>query len=149
VLLHDGQLERATTVYRCAVDAARRVRHTMALFQAQAGLAALHRFHGRDGDAVDAATEALALYEASAFPRFRNRIHPTADLRACAALCCEVLAVIAAERADHAQAATLLRRADGLRDGPCIAVPPLLQHDVARARESTSAALGVDALHAR
>ena len=147
VLLHDGQLERAEAVYQCALDAARRVRHTMALFQAQAGLAALHRFHGRDDDAVDAATEALALYEAGAFPRFRNRIDPTADLRACAALCCEVLAVIAAERAEFEQAAMLLRRADRLRNGPCIAVPSLLQHDVARARESTTAALGADALH--
>ena len=147
VLLHDGQLERAETVYRSALEAARRVRHTMALFQAQAGLAALHRFQGRDGDAVDAATEALALYDAHGFPRFRNRIDPTADLRACAALCCDVLAVIAAERADQGQAAMLLRRADGLRDGPYIAVPSLLQHDIARARTSTSAEVGDEALH--
>jgi predicted ATPase/DNA-binding SARP family transcriptional activator/tetratricopeptide (TPR) repeat protein len=149
VLLHDGQLEQAATVYRCALDAARRVRHTMALFQAQAGMAAVHRVHGRDGDAVDAATEALALYDADRFPRFRNRIDPTADLRACAALCCEVLAVIAAERAEFEQAAMLLRRADMLCNGPCIAVPSLLQRDVAQARTSTTAALGAEALHAR
>ena len=45
VLLHDGQLERAETMYQRALDSARRVRHTMVIFQAQAGMAALHRLH--------------------------------------------------------------------------------------------------------
>ncbi len=45
VLLHDGQLERAEAVYQRALESARRVRHTMVIFQAQAGMAALHRLH--------------------------------------------------------------------------------------------------------
>ena len=48
----------------------------MVIFQAQAGLAALHRLHGRDDAAVAAATEALELYRADGFRRFRNRIDP-------------------------------------------------------------------------
>ena len=86
VLLHDGQLQRAETMYQRALESARRVRHTMVIFQAQAGMAALHRLHRRDDAAVDAATEALELYRAGGFRRFRNRIDPTADLRAAAAV---------------------------------------------------------------
>ena len=112
VLLHDGQLERAEAVYQRALDSARRVRHTMVLFQAQAGLAALHRLHRRDDAAVEAATEALELYRADGFRRFRNRIDPTTDLQAAAAVCCEVLAAIAAERDEPERAATLLGHAD-------------------------------------
>ena len=56
-------------------------------------MAALHRLHGRDDAAVEAATEALELYRAGGFRRFRNRVDPTADLPAAAAACCEVLAV--------------------------------------------------------
>ena len=85
VLLHDGQLERAEAVYQRALESARRVRHTLVMFQAQAGLAALHRLHGRDDAAVAAATEALELYRAGGFRRFRNRIDPKADLQAAAA----------------------------------------------------------------
>ena len=59
VLLHDGQRARAEAVFEVALDSARRVRHTMVLFQAQAGLAAIHRLHGRHDAAVAAASEAL------------------------------------------------------------------------------------------
>ena len=71
----------------------------MVIFQAQAGMAALHRLHGRDDAAVEAATEALELYRAGGFRRFRNRVDPTADLRRAAACAATVLAVVAAERA--------------------------------------------------
>ncbi len=98
VLLHDGQLDRAEAVYGHALESARRVRHTMVIFQAQAGMAALHRLQRRDNAAVDAATEALDLYRAGGFRRFRNRIDPAADLLAAAAVSCAVLAVIAADR---------------------------------------------------
>jgi tetratricopeptide (TPR) repeat protein len=144
-LLHDGQLERAEIVYERALDSARRVRHTMALFQAQAGMAALHRLHRRDDDPVDASTESLELYRADGFPRFRNRIDPTADLRAAAALSCEVLAVIAADREQPEQAATLLGQADSLRAETGVGIPDLLQADVARARDGAITAIGRDA----
>ena len=91
-------------------SSARRVRHTMVIFQAQAGMAALHRLHRRDDDAVAAATEALELYRAGGFRRFRNRIDPTTDLDAAAAVCCEVLAAIAAERDEPERAATCSAR---------------------------------------
>ena len=148
VLLHDGQLERAETVYERALDSARRVRHTMVLFQTQAGLAALHRLHQRDDDAIDAATEALELYRAGGFRRFRNRVDPTADLRTAAAVCCEVLAVIAAEREEPERSAAMLGQADGLRNDTGVGIPAFLQHDVARAREASIVALGRDAFGA-
>jgi hypothetical protein len=145
VLLHDGQLERAGAVYERALESARRVRHTMVIFQAQAGMAALHRLHRRDDDALDAATEALELYRAGDFRRFRNRIDPTADLRVAAALSCDVLAVIAADRKEAERSATLLGHADGLRDGTGGGTPAFVRQDVARAREAAIAALGHDA----
>ena len=40
------------------------------------GWPSLHRLHGRDDAAVAAATEALELYRAGGFRRFRNRIDP-------------------------------------------------------------------------
>jgi tetratricopeptide (TPR) repeat protein len=141
VLLHDGQLERAEAVYQRALDSARRVRHTMALFQAQAGLAALHRLHRRDDDAVAAATEALELHRADDFPKFRNRIDPKTDLQATAAVCCEVLAAIAAERDEPERAGRLLGDADRLRSESGVGVPAFLRDDVARTREAVVAAL--------
>ena len=47
VLLYDGQRARAETVFEVALGSARRVRHVMVLFQAQAGLAAINWLHGR------------------------------------------------------------------------------------------------------
>ena len=111
VLLHDGQMERAEAVYQRALDSARRVRHTMVIFQAQAGFAVLHRLHRRDDAAVEAASEALELHRADDFRKFRNRIDAKTDLQACAAVCCEVLAAIAAER-DEPE-----RRRDAARAG--------------------------------
>jgi predicted ATPase/DNA-binding SARP family transcriptional activator len=148
VLLHDGQLERAEATYQRALDSARRVRHTMVIFQAQAGIAALHRLHGRDAAASGAATESLELYRAGGFPRFRNRVDPTADLRAAAALCCEVLAVVAAERGQLEQTSTLLGQADALRIDTGADTPTVLQPDVIHARKVAMAGLGADACRA-
>jgi hypothetical protein len=133
-LLHDGQLERAEVIDRRALEGARRVQHTMVIFQAQAGLAALHRLHHRDAEAVDAATEALDLYRADGFRRFRNRIDPTKDLQAAAAVCWEVLAAVAAERGEADNAATMLDHADRLREESGVVVPAFLRDDVAAAR---------------
>ena len=144
VLLHDGQLERAEATYQRALDSARRVRHTMVIFQAQAGIAALHRLHGRDAAASEAATESLELYRAGGFPRFRNRVDPTADLRAAAALCCDVLAVVAAERGQLEQTSTLLGQADTLRIDTGADTPTVLQPDVIHARKEAMAGLGAD-----
>jgi predicted ATPase/DNA-binding SARP family transcriptional activator len=148
-LLHDGQLDRAERVYQRALESARRVRHPMVIFQAQAGMAALHRLHRRDDAAADAANEALDLYRSGGFRRFRNRIDPTADLLAAAAVSCAVLAVIAAEREGPERAATLLGQADGLRnDTGVVSTLALLQPDVAQARDAVIAALGDDAFRA-
>jgi predicted ATPase len=125
VLLHDGQLDRAEAVYRRTLESARRVRHTLVIFQAQAGLAALHRYHGRNDEAVAAASEALDLFREDDFRRFRNRIDPEADLQAGAALCSEVLAAIASERDEPERAATLREQAERLRADSGLAIPTL------------------------
>jgi predicted ATPase len=140
VLLHDGQRERAEAIYQRALDSARRVRHTMVIFQAQAGLAALHRLAGSDDPAIEAATEALELYRADGFRRFRNRIDPTKDLQAAAAVCWEVLAAIAAEQDDPERAATLLGHADDLRSESGVEVPVFHRADVIRTREAVALA---------
>ena len=142
VLLQDGQLARAEAVYQQAVDSARRVRHEMVLFQALAGLAALHRLHGRNDAAVEAGAEAVQIYRAGGFRRFRNRIHPTADLQAAAAVGCVVLASVAAERDEPEPAAVLLGQAERLRADAGVEVPTFQLDDLARAREVTAAALG-------
>ena len=115
------------------------------VIQAQAGLAALHRLHRRDDAAVEAGTDALALYRADGFRRFRNRIDPKSDLQAAAALCCEVLAAIAAERDEPERAATLLGHAGRLRHESGVEVPAFQREDVVGAREAALAALGAGA----
>jgi predicted ATPase/DNA-binding SARP family transcriptional activator len=142
VLIHEGQFDRAEATYQRALDSARRVRHTMVLFQAQSGLAVLHRRRGRDDLAVDAAAEALALYRAADFRRFRNRIDPKADLQAAAATCCEVLAAIAAERDEPEEAAVLLGTADHLRRASGLPLPAFQLDDVEGARAAAARALG-------
>jgi predicted ATPase/DNA-binding SARP family transcriptional activator len=144
VLLHDGQRARAESVFEGALDSARRVRHTMVLFQAQAGMAAIHRLHGRRDAAASSATEALELYRAGGFRRFRNRVDPTSDLDAAAALCCEVLAVTLIEGNEPKRAATLFAEADRLRVESGVEIPALLADDVTRAREAALAASASD-----
>jgi len=142
VLLHDGQVDRAEVAYRRSLDAARRVRHIMVLFAAQAGMAVLHRLGGRDDDAVEAADEALELYRAHGFRQFRNRIDPKTDLQTAAAVCYEVLAAISAERDEPEQTATLLGRAEHLRVVSGVSVPEFMHDDVGEARRAATAALG-------
>jgi len=148
VLLHDGQAARAEVAYQRSLDAARRVRHLMVLFAAQAGMAVLHRLHRRDDAAVEAATESLELHRAHGFRQFRNRIDPKTDLQTAAAVCYEVLAAIAAERDEPERAATLLGQAEHLRVDSGVEVPAFLQEDVGEARRAAMAALGDDAFAA-
>jgi tetratricopeptide (TPR) repeat protein len=126
VLLHDGQWDRAEVVLRRALESARRVRHTMVVFQAQAAMAALHRLRGRDDDALAAATEALDLYEAGGFRRFRNRIDPTRDLLAAAAVSSEVLGAIQAERDEPALAGSFREQAERWRREAGVEAPPFV-----------------------
>jgi tetratricopeptide (TPR) repeat protein len=145
VLLLDGQRARAESVFQHALDSARRVRHTMVLFQAQAGLAAIHWLAGRSDDAVAAASEALEIYRAGGFRRFRNRVHPTSDLEAAAAVCCEVLAASLAQVGDSNEAAAMLTDADRLRAESGVEVPGYLFDVVAAARSAACAAAATDA----
>jgi tetratricopeptide (TPR) repeat protein len=140
VLLHDGQLDRAEVVYAQALESARRVRHTMVLFQALTGTAVLQRLHGRDASA--AGTEALELYRAGGFRRFRNRVDPKTDLQATASVCCGLLAAIAAERHEPERAAVLLGRAERLRTDAGTAAPAFQQADLEQAEAAAVAALG-------
>ncbi len=144
-LLHDGQLERAEAVYQHALESARQVRHTMVLFQGQAGMAAVHRLNRRDDAALEAGNEALALYRADGFRRFRNRIDPRRDLQATAALACEVLAAIAADRHQPERAAALLGRAEHFRRQSGVDAPAFQRVDTNRARQAALVALGPDA----
>ena len=134
VLLLDGQMERSEVVYGRALESARRVLHTMVLFQALAGLAALHRLHGRNDDAATAAIEALEHYRVGDFRRFRNRIDPTWDLLTAAAVARTVLAAVAAERGEPAEAAAHLAEAEQLRAAAGVEVPWFQQADVEMVR---------------
>ena len=108
VLLLDGQLDRAESVYQHALDSARRVRHPTVTPLALAGVAALHRLRGRDDAAREAATEGLEIHRAGGPRRFRHRIDLDADLQIAAAVCCDVLAAIAADADDPVEAAERL-----------------------------------------
>ncbi|MGK2947396.1 MAG: BTAD domain-containing putative transcriptional regulator [Acidimicrobiales bacterium] len=130
VLLQDGQMDRAEAVYSRALESARRVLHTMVLFQALAGLAALHRIRGRDDEAAAAATEALEHHRAGDFRRFRNRIDPTWDLQIAAAVARTVLAAICAERDEREEAAAHLDEAERLRAAAGVDIPPFQRADV-------------------
>jgi len=148
VLLHDGQSAHAEVTYQRALDLARRVRHVMVLFQAQAGMAVLHRLHHRDDAAVKAATEALDLYRTHGFRLFRNRIDQNTDLQSSAAVCYEVLAAIAAERDEPERAAMLLGQADHLRVESGVEVPAFQVETVSGARTAAIEALGAEAFAA-
>ena len=134
VLLLDGQLDRAESVYQHALDSARRVRHPTVTPLALAGVAALHRLRGRDDAARAAATEGLEIHRAGGPRRFRNRIDLDADLQIAAAVCCDVLAAIAADADDPVEAAERLAEGDALRAEAGADVPAFQRADVDRAR---------------
>ena len=138
VLLQDGQSARAEAVYQQALASGRRVQHTTVVLLALTGVAALDRMNGRNRAAEAAATEALEIYRAGGLGRFRNRIDTAADLQIAAAVCCVVLAVIAAEGDDPEQAATLLTEAERLHADAGVEIPWFQRGDVDRVREAVS-----------
>jgi tetratricopeptide (TPR) repeat protein len=111
VLLHEGDVARAESVYGRALDGARRLRNTPVIFLALTGIAVLHRMNHRDGAAAAAATEALEHYRAGDPRRFKNRIDTEHELRVAAAACHVVLAAIAAEGDEPEEVAVLVARA--------------------------------------
>ena len=145
VLLHEGDVERAETMYERALEGARRLRNTPVMFLALTGMAVLHRLHGRTDAACAAGTEALELYLAGGPRRFRNRIDPKHDLLEGAAACCSVLGVLAAEAGDGDRAARLLGHAERLRRDAGAPVPSFLRDDIDRTRDAIVATLGRDA----
>jgi predicted ATPase/DNA-binding SARP family transcriptional activator len=144
VLLRDGRLERAEVAYQRALDSARRVQHATVAFGALAGLAAIHRIHGRNPAAAAAAAEAIDIYRAGGPRRFRNRIDHIADLHTAAVVCCVVLAVIAAEAGEPERAATLLGEVARLCAEPGVEVHAFQLDDARSARTTAHAALGDD-----
>jgi predicted ATPase/DNA-binding SARP family transcriptional activator len=138
VLLEDRQTTRAQVVYQQALASGRRVRHTMVVFLSLTGVAALERIHGHNCEAAAAATEALEIYSAAGPRRFQNRVDTAADMRVAAAVCCVVLAVVAAEGDEPERAATLLAQAEELRAGARAEVPWFQQDDVNRVGAAVS-----------
>ncbi len=144
VLLQDGNVARAEIMNGRALEVGRRLRSPSVLFLALTGAALLHRHHGRNRDATDAATEALAIYWTGWPRRFGNRIDPELEIRSAAAVCCAVLGIVAAEAGDGARAAALLGHADRLR-GDAGAPVTALQHDeLESARDIVKSLLGPD-----
>jgi hypothetical protein len=108
----------------------------------------LHRLHGRNGAAADAATEALDLYLAGGPRLLSNRVDARADVLAGAAVCCAVLAILAADEGDGEQSARLLGHAEGLRNDGGAPVPRFQCDELDRAGNAASTLLGPDAFRA-
>ena len=121
----------------------------MVLLLALTGMAVVHRAHGRNDAAVDAATEALDLYRLGHSRRFRSRVDPKRDLPVAAAACHVVLAAIAAERDDPEQAATRLGQASRLRAHAGAGLPGFQEDEEQQARTRATDALGADAFTVR
>ncbi|MEY2404473.1 MAG: hypothetical protein QOD38_2024, partial [Acidimicrobiaceae bacterium] len=131
VLLHEGDVARAETVYARALHGARRLRNTPVMFLALTGIAVLHRLHHRDEAAAASATEALELYRAGDPRRFRNRIDTESELKVAAAACYIVLAAIAAQGDEPDLAAILSAEAERLRAEAGAEIPAFLRDEVA------------------
>ncbi|MEY2424324.1 MAG: hypothetical protein QOI95_4391 [Acidimicrobiaceae bacterium] len=131
VLLHEGDVARAESVYVRALDGARRLRNTPVMFLALTGIAVLHRMNHRDGAAAAAATEALEHYRAGDPRRFKNRIDTESELKVAAAACYIVLAAIAAQGDEPDKAAILFGEAECLRAETGTEIPAFLRDEVA------------------
>jgi tetratricopeptide (TPR) repeat protein len=138
-LLQQGDVERAQTMNHHALEAGRRLRSPHILYAALTGSALLHRRHGRDREAANAATEALQILEAAGASRFRNRIDPDFEIQSVAAACYSVLGVVAIDEGDSVNGAELLERADHLRQSVGAPVPAFQADDLERARLALAA----------
>jgi predicted ATPase len=145
VLLQAGDATRAEIMTERALDIGRRLRSASVLFLALTGSALVHRHHRRDGDAAAAATEALELYRADGPRVFGNRIDPDFEIRACAAVCCAVLGILAVGTGDGVRGARLLGHADRLRGDVGAPVPAFQHDDIDQARDAAIALVGHDA----
>ena len=114
----------------------------MVVLLALTGVAALDLINRRNLAAQAAATEALEIYRAGGPRRFRNRVDTAGDLRIAAAVCCDVLAVVAAEGDEPERVAPLLGQAERLRADAGAEVPSFQSDAVDRARDLAVAALG-------
>ena len=148
VLLHDGQ----TRPGRGGLPAGARLGPPGAphvvIFQAQAGLAALHRLHGRDDAAGRGRHRGAGALPGRRVPPVPEPHRPHSRPAGRAAVCCEVLAAIAAERGRAGTGGGAARPGRRLRIESGVDVPAVLQRDVVRAREAAMAGPGADAFRA-
>ena len=114
------------------------------LFLALTGAALVHRHHGRNTDAVAAATEALEIYRTGWPRRFGNRIDPELETRSAAAVCCAILGIVAADDGDGTRAAQLLGHAERLRGDAAAPVTALQHAEIDSARDTAIGLLGSD-----
>jgi tetratricopeptide (TPR) repeat protein len=144
VLLQDGNVARAEIMNRRALEVGRRLRSPSVLFLALTGAALVHRHHGRNTDAVAAATEALEIYCTGWPRRFGNRIDPELEIRSAAAVCCAILGIIGADDGDGTRAAQLLGHAERLRGDAAAPVTALQHAEIDSARDTAMGLLGSD-----
>ncbi|MBV8979924.1 MAG: winged helix-turn-helix domain-containing protein [Acidimicrobiia bacterium] len=133
-LLEEGDITRAELMIERALEAGWRLRSAHILFPAHAGSALLHRLHGRNEDAVAAASEALRIHEVEGPSGFRNRIDPDFEIASVLAVCSTILAVIALESGELDRGADLLQRADTLRQDVGAPEPKFQMADLEAAR---------------
>ena len=143
-LLRADDASSAEIACRRALELARPLGNRPVIFLALTGLAVVRRLDGQDGDAADAAVEALTLHLAGGPRRLANRIDPRADALDATAACCTILGCIAADAGRAEQAAQLLGHAAHLRAQSGVPQPPFLSDDVARAIDAATVVLGPD-----
>jgi predicted ATPase/DNA-binding SARP family transcriptional activator len=145
VRLHDGELDRAADAYQRAFDLARPLHNRPVIFHAATGMAVLHRLAGRNGDAHEAACEALMFHLVGGPRRLSNRVDAYADVVTAAAAAASVLACVAADAGRAERAARLFGHAARLRDEVAGRLPALLDDDARQAAARVAASLGPDA----
>jgi predicted ATPase/DNA-binding SARP family transcriptional activator len=133
-LLEEGDVARAEHMIALALDAGRRLRSSHIFFLAHTGSAVLHRVHGRNAAAAEAAKAALLIHEREGPSRFRNRIDPDFEIASLLAVCHTVLGLVAVENGEPARGAELLAEADRLRSEVGAPVPKFQVEDIGRAR---------------
>ena len=143
-LLQAGDSAGAELTYRRAEALARRLDNRPVILLALTGMAALHRIAGRNDDAADAATEALHAFLIGGPRRLSNRVDPKADVLTAAAVCCTVLAGVAADAGQGERVALLLGHAEHLRTDAGTPVPTFQRDDLARTQAEAISLVGCD-----